>query len=249
MPRSKSAFKWFRLEKRPPFRRLWWGLVHRLPEAIQGALIRRLVVGAADMSPGFVFKRAETEDELVQAFRILYESYHEAGLTETNAFGLRLTKYHALPTTSVLIAKQGTEVVATVTSIVDSEFGLPLESLWDISELRKSNRRLAEISSLAVKKTHRQKRGKVLLPLFRMVIDYNREVAGVDRLVMVTHPMIAPFYRHVLLFEPITNETKSYEFAQGAPGLAQHMDLSDSWFERVAEVFRSVPREDRKSVV
>ncbi len=112
--------------------------------------------------------------------------------------------------------------------IVDSALGLPIEKLWDIKHLRQSSIRLAEISTLAIKKGYRAQRGKLLLPLCDFMQRYCRQYLGVDKIVATFHPEIRDFYRCVLLFHDIADgEVKTYEFVQGAAAVAGWLSLRD----------------------
>lgn len=205
-----------------------WNLFSKLPLFIRGPLIRRLFTFDFSTHPDLVFKKAETYKEIEQAFQVAFEGFYERGLVEKTESRMRVTKFHALPTTSILIAKLGDEVIATVTVIVDSAMGLPLEKLWDINDIRKSSTRIAEISTLAIKKGFRSQRGKLLLPLCGFMYRFCHEFLGVDTFVAAYHPEVKDFYKCVLLFDDIADgEVKTYEFVQGAAAVAGVLKISE----------------------
>lgn len=208
-------------------RRLW-NLFAKLPLFLRGPIIRRLFFIDYEIPKNLVFKRADTTDEIEQAFKVAYEAYYERGLEQDTENRMRVTKHHALPTTCILIAKLDEEVVATMTIIVDSALGLPIEKLWNIDEVRSSSTRIAEISTLAIKRGFRAQRGKLLLPLCGFMYRYCTRYLGVEKIVATFHPEVQDFYRCVLLFNDIGGgEVKTYEFVKGAAAVGGWLSLSE----------------------
>ncbi|MEZ0390768.1 MAG: PilZ domain-containing protein [Pseudobdellovibrionaceae bacterium] len=208
--------------------RKMWNLMAKLPLWMRAPLVRRLFAIDNDLPKDLVFKVAETYEEIEQAFRVAFEAFHERGLVTETENRLRVTKFHALPTTSILIAKKGEEVIATLTVVMDSALGLPLEKLFNIQDVKRKSLRVAEISTLAIKRNFRSQRGQLLLPLCNFMYRFCREYLGVDTLVAAVHPEVQDFYRCVLLFNDIEGgEVKTYEFVQGAAAVASWLRISD----------------------
>lgn len=171
------------------------------------------------------FKLAETKEELEAAFALVYQEYVETGIVPPNQVGLRITKYHALPGTAVLIGKWEDEIVCTLSIINDSPMGLPVDSDWDIDFLRKNSTRMAEVSALAIRRGLQGRRGKILLPLCKFMYEYC-VLAGIDVLVISTRESVKDFYRAIMLFEVIgSGKPVRYGFANGTPAVAQFLDL------------------------
>ena len=61
--------------------------------------------------------------------------------------GLRVTPYHALPTTTTLFACFDGEIIGTLSIIREGVFGLPLQSVFDLTAVRAQGGRIAEISA------------------------------------------------------------------------------------------------------
>ena len=147
---------------------------------------------------------ASTRKDFELAFRIVHDSYTEEGLMRPHRSGMRITKYHALPTTTVLIAKLGDEAVGTATIIQDSPLGLPIDEICDVNRFRRSGNHLAEISSLAIAKTSRG-RAEILLPIVRYCFNYCYTFAGIDNMISVVNPGHQAFYEGLLFFQEIEN--------------------------------------------
>ncbi len=59
-----------------------------------------------------VLKIAETRTELEECFSLLHDAYVESGFMKPDPSGMRVTIYHALPTTTTLCAKYDGQVVS-----------------------------------------------------------------------------------------------------------------------------------------
>ena len=79
------------------------------------------------------YKIAANLEERRSAFRLVYESYLRSGLGEPNPYGLRVTPYHLLPTTEVLIAVLRGETFFTMSLVMGMVFQLPLVMLFFIA--------------------------------------------------------------------------------------------------------------------
>ena len=124
-----------------------------VPKKLQHKILRRLINLEEVLEEEIQFKVAENQDELEQALEIVHESYLSKRLIKAEDSQLRVTKYQCLPTTRVLVAKIGEDVVATMTVILDTPMGLPIETVTDIQAFRKQGLRIAEISSLGIKRS------------------------------------------------------------------------------------------------
>ena len=222
--------------------RFTWNLLSHLPRFIKGPIIRRMFTVDRDLSSNLVFKKAETPEEIEEAFKLAYEAYSDRGLVTDSEVKMRITKYHALPTTSLLIAKLNNEVIATISIICDSGLGLPVEKLFNIDFLRKKSVRIAEISTLAIRRGHRTQRGKLLLALCKFMNEYCLDILGVDIIVATVHPEVKDFYRCVLLFDDIENgKAKAYDFVQGAAASAHYLKLGKVHAEQMEKIYRRAP--------
>ena len=79
-------------------------------------------------------KAADGRDELYGAFQLVYDAYLRSGLTKPNAYGLRVTPYHLLPTTEVFVALDRRKVICTVSLVRDGELGLPMVLEWVLQD-------------------------------------------------------------------------------------------------------------------
>lgn len=219
-----------------------WRLLGHLPLSVRGIVIRSFFKVEHSLPQELIFKRAESLEEIEQALHIAYDGFHERGYVNDSASQLRITKFHALPTTAILIAKWRNEVIATLSIIVDTAMGLPIDELWNIDFLRRQSVRVAELSTLAIKRPYRSMRGRVLLPLCKFMYQYSREILGVDALVVAVNPEVRDFYRCVLLFEDLAGgEVKPYGFVRGANAAGLYLMINGHAEETYKRVYQSRP--------
>ncbi len=229
-------------------RNIMRSLAKFLPEKQRFEIYRRFVTVEPQSPPSFRFKVARTQDELEGAFKILHDEYVASGFMKKTPSGLRVTPYHALPSTSTLICLDGDEVVGTVTIIRDSAFGFPMDGVFDTSHIRKHGSRVAEISSLAVRKDYRQQRGGVLFPLLKFMYHYCVHYFGVDFLVIAVNPKHLDFYRSILFFESLEKlKVESYDFANGAPAVGAVLNLRQAYEDFSAYYGRKTPDKNLSS--
>lgn len=160
------------------------------------------------------YKVAETAEEKEQAYRLVYEEYLKRGFTEPNSEGMFTYAYQLLPETRTFVGLKKGEVVMTLSSVMDSPLGLPLDRVFNnaVSPLRLKKRRLTEFGMLAVKKglygkgvyslAHLRKMAG-LFPLFRLAANYVLRVQKADDIVIAIPPCHRQLYKY-LCFETLT---------------------------------------------
>jgi hypothetical protein len=169
---------------------------------------------------------ARTKADLTGAFQLVYSSYLQAGLVQPNEHEMRLTQYHLLPTTEVVVAKVRGQVVSTLSMVADSHLGLPMESMYpqQIAALRARSLRVAEMGSLADRRNSPVRFASTFAELARLVAQV-AESRGLDALVLAAHPRHAKLYTRALGFEQIGDLT-SCPYAEGNPAVALLLEFS-----------------------
>ena len=135
-----------------PISRKFWSFLNYLPKSFQAKFIRAMFEVDYNLPKELVLKQADTEDEIQQALKLVHDSYVELNYMDPKESELRFSKFHALPTTVILVAKFDDVVVGTISIIPDSSLGLPVDTTWDLGKYRRKGKLIAEISSLAIKK-------------------------------------------------------------------------------------------------
>lgn len=206
-----------------------------LPESVRFALYRRLVDCDLPRDAEFELKIAETQDELEGCFALLHDAYVASGFMRPHPSGLRVTPYHALPTTTTLCAKVGPRVVGTLSIVREGVFGFPMQTAFDITAVRAKAGRIAEISALAVHPDFRKTGGAILFPLMKFMYEYCTRFFDTRHLVIAVHPNKVELYQALLFFERLqAQEVDKYDFANGAPAVGAALDLHEAprLFER-----------------
>lgn len=170
------------------------------------------------------FAIATEQWQIEQAFTLLKDSYIEEGYIRETGTSLHATKYHILPTTSILIAYRDHTVVATVSIIKDGLFGIPANAVTPKHEEGYLKR--AEVSGFVIADDYRNQEGQILLPLFKFLSHYCRKHLAIDHLIISVHPNHFSFYEYLLGFDEIVmTQTENYQFANGKPVKCGRLDL------------------------
>ncbi|NOT80372.1 MAG: hypothetical protein HOP07_15365 [Bacteriovoracaceae bacterium] len=231
--------RFYRRFKKEAFTRL----VSILPEALREKIIRSKVKLDYNPPEGLRFKLAETKEELEQAFRLLYRSYVAAGSMKPNTSEMRITPYHALPSTSVLIAVLDGKVIATISVFRMGPFGIPASKVFNVKSLLESGVRFAEISSLTLDEEYRNDNREIIFGILKYLYEYTTKYFGIEMKLIVIKPFRRYFYESLLLFKSLENKVvKNYSFSNGATVIAEFLDLK-SQKARYKEIYSSYPDE------
>lgn len=218
----------------------------RLPRDLRHGIYRRMIDCDPAPDAQLELKVAETREELEECFRILHDAYVASGFMKPSPSGLRVTQYHALPTTTTLCAKYGGRVVGTMSMIREGVFGFPLQSVFDLTGVRAKQGQIAEISALAVHPDFRKTGGAILFPLMKFMYQYCTEYFDTRHLVIAVNPDKIELYESLLFFERLQETVvDQYDFANGAPAVGATLDLPVA-----KEIFRRVygKRAERKNL-
>ncbi len=197
-----------------------------LPRQTRFAIYRSFVECDANPSPRLVLKIAETQEELEACFKLLHDAYVGSGFMKPDPSGMRVTVYHALPTTTTLCAKYDGEVVGTLSLIRESLFGFPLQAIFDLNQVRERKGQIAEVSALAVHPKFRKTGGTILFPLMKFMYNYCTTFFDTRHLVIAVNPNRIEMYESLLFFERLSeNSVDNYDFANGAPAVGATLDL------------------------
>lgn len=197
-----------------------------LPRGLRHHLVRQLIRIDPDPDPRLGVRIAETREDLEACFRLLHDAYVASGYMRPEPSGLRVTPWHALPTTTTIAATWDGEVVGTMSLIREGVFGFPLQSVFDLSSLRVLPGRVAEVSALAIDPRFRAGGGPVLFPLMKFMYEYCTSFFDTRHLVIAVNPAMADLYEAVLLFRRLPGgQVPHYGFANGAPAVGATLDL------------------------
>jgi len=219
--RPSGKKKWFHQALRQVFA--------RLPDSARFAMYRAMVDCDPSPDPRLELKVAETQQELEDCFKILHDAYVGSGFMKPDPSGMRVTIYHSLPTTTTLCAKWEGRVVGTISMIREGVFGFPLQSIFDLEQVRKKYGQVAEISALAVHPDFRKTGGTILFPLMKFMREYCVKMFDTRHLVIAVNPDRIDLYEALLFFDRLRETpVAEYDFANGAPAVGATLDLQSA---------------------
>lgn len=189
-----------------PVSRKFWNYLKYLPSMLRVNFIRSKFAIDNNLPADLELKIAESKEEILQALKLVHDSYVELGYMERKKEAIRFSKFVALPTTVILIAKYQEEVVGTISIVPDSTFGLPSDLTWNLNSFRDKGLLLGEVSGLAINKNSKMRRGLLFLPLCKLMHEYAIKVMKLDGLIISTTMEVEYFYTDVLLFKKISSD-------------------------------------------
>lgn len=210
-----------------------WALKVLTPTRFRHRIYRNMIKLNRNPSGRLRFKLAQTQDELAAAFKLLHDAYVAEKYMSPHPSGMRVTKYHALPSTSTLVALWDDQVVGTLSLVRDGSFGLPSDAIFDLATYRSTGTRLVEVSGLAVNRKFSHMRGEILFPLLKFMHEYCVRCFGADCLIISVNPSWIDFYEALLGFVRIKEEkVDHYSFVNGAPAVGGILDLraAPGWY-------------------
>lgn len=168
---------------------------------------------------------ATAREPVLDALRLVHEEYVRSGLTLDNRTGIRVTQYHLLTTTEILVGIVGDEVACTMSLVRDSRFGLPMEAIYapEVRERRRMGKHLAEVSCLADRRDNAERTLNLMFRMIALAAQVSR-ARGVDEVLIAVHPRHSRFYERFFGFRGI-GDLKYYGTVCGNPAVAMALDL------------------------
>lgn len=213
------------------------------PDAVQkkrAAYIRRACGHPDEHSGNYSVEFARDRADLLKAFELVHQSYMECGYIDRQEGELRVRIFDLLPGSITIVAKNDDQVVGTISVVMDSRFGLPMEEAFseEIKTLRRRGRRIAEVTGLSIRKSHRNSR--LVFDMFQLLTLYLTS-SPVDDVCVAVSPPQAAFYETVLLFERM-GDVRSYSSKKNDPVVGLTLPLFN-YFSRLESEYSGVPYE------
>jgi hypothetical protein len=161
------------------------------------------------------YKVASTLSEVLDAWCLVYNQYLKASLISPNRMSVFTFPEYISNNAAVILGKKMGYTVCTVSALLDSDRGLPLDNYYkkELNKLRKDGRKLIEIGLLADARGSSNVQDIVevmqCIARFGVFSDHHDFVIGVN-------PRRLNFFREVFGFQPL-GDVKDYGKLQAAP--------------------------------
>jgi hypothetical protein len=178
----------------------------------------------APLQAGLSIQLAEDAEHVMESARLLHNSYLRRKIIQGSPGSMRLSLYSVLPSTAVVIARIGKQVVGTIQVHQRTETNLPIEETFDLSPIE--NGRLVEVGSLALHDSRAGKIEEVLLPMLAYVYQLCSRSIKADRIVIAVQPATSNFYEAVFGFKRVGNTLpKKHRYAANADAVPMWLDI------------------------
>lgn len=161
-------------------------------------------------NPNVVFRLAASIEEIENADQLVLKNYMGVGLWSDNN-ELVQNKHLRAPLRTCLVAMDSEHMLATVSIVKDSSYGLPADKFQPhaMKRIRAWGDHLAEVSALAVDRCANQC-SEIILFLFAYLTQYSFFYSDIDRFIISTTEKHARFYRSVFGFQVFSEPTQHY---------------------------------------
>ncbi len=171
------------------------------------------------------YKVASSISEVIDAWCVVYRQYLAASLIAPNEMSVFTFPEYISNNTAVLLGKKMGRTVCTVSAVLDSDRGLPLDNYYseELNSLRGEGRKLIEIGLLADARGA-SKMNQIVdlmsgIARFGVYSDHHDFVVGV-------HPRRVNFFSSVFGFKPF-GQVKDYGKLRTAPVILLHAHGKD----------------------
>lgn len=210
------------------------GLAHRWTRTL-------LDLSLAEANDSVKVELAASAQDLKAALALVQRNFEREGYAKKTTDGVRITPYHLLPETLVIVAKIDDQVVATISVVPRTRFGIPLDGSFDLTSFLQDKGKVVEVSALAVDSDYRREQGAALFKLMKFMYHCNIDVLGANTEVIGVNPRMIGLYEAILLFSRIPKaRTVAYDFANGAPVVPMYFRL-DTAMESFSRVYKGKP--------
>jgi hypothetical protein len=92
----------------------------------------------------------QSQEDLEACYKLVYKQYLSYGYTNIDTHGMRINFWNTLPGTYTLMAKKHGKIIGTVSYVMDSTAGLPMDEVAQASlhKLRHQGKRLVKYQAL-----------------------------------------------------------------------------------------------------
>ncbi|MCP5467837.1 MAG: hypothetical protein H7A32_01035 [Deltaproteobacteria bacterium] len=177
-------------------------------------------------------------NELCSAFNLVYKEYQKLGYTlpDEDISQMRFGVHQLFNESKTFILKINNAICGTGSFVLDSELGLPCESIFkeDIARLRDHGKRLAEGTLLACIPYHgidSAQISAIILHSYHLLRSY-----AVDNVLVVVNPRHVKYWMNNLSFTKVS-EIDTYKKVKNAPGILIKLDL-----EKVSERINQIQK-------
>lgn len=178
------------------------------------------------------FSVAQSRDEVLQAWGLVYNAYRRLGIIDPNPWGVHATTHAFTNDTAVIRGCVDDKCVATVSTYRDHPvYGLPLDAVYgdELNRLRDQGCELVEVGLLADRRADISRTRATLFELMRWGTHFGL-THGARHAVIGVHPHHAKFYAKCMGFK-IIGEVNTYNLVNGAPVVPLYLN----WHECLAQ--------------
>ena len=170
-------------------------------------------------------KVATTFYEMMEGWRLVYKQYLKSALIDANPFSIFTYPEYISQNSAVILGKSGKNSVCSVSAVLDSKDGLPLDAYFhtELNALRNQNKKLIEIGLLA---NVSERAGPFYIIELLSSIARFGVYSNFHDYVIGVHPRRASFYKNLFGLQQI-GEPRKYHQLHEAEVILLHASGQD----------------------
>lgn len=195
-----------------------------IPRQILDPFLRRRARMAETPVDRFQVRVATTLEDFHAASLLVHSAYVYQGIESVRSSELRLDDWRRRAHSHVLVAYEGEQLVGTMTVVMDSDAGLPLDKDYPgaLNAMRQQGARIVEYSAYAIVERCWHAGVSNLLCIAANALMIKTLFAS--HAVVGVHPRVAPYYRAVFNFHELARPKQHATLRAPVIGLMQEMD-------------------------
>jgi hypothetical protein len=193
-------------------------LLSLAPGLIKDQLFRYSLHIEPEVPNGLTVRIAQTRSDLEEVFNLV----NSPNLQTPNQPQMNATLL--MPNSTIVMVHWYGRIVGTLTHVLDTQIGLPIELNDNIQQLRAQGRYLGEITGLAIDRSIASK-DFVLFLMYRFLHQFTMQHFKVDTWVMHTSIIKKSFYHSVLGFQEV-RDTSTYNNSNNKDEVVLYLDLN-----------------------
>ncbi len=196
-----------------------------IPKKLRHSLYRKSISLDFLEAKDIHFKIAESQDELEQAFRLVYQVHQQKNLVSVNSSELKLSKSHLLPTTKVLIGVKNEKVVSSLCLSLEGPLRTACEEQFDLSNLKAHNKCFVEISNFVFDSDSCEDFKTHLFPLCKLAVELNKIFFKADYFVLAMLPEYFDYWHSLFFLEKLSDKSVRFQELNGRAAVCAFADI------------------------
>jgi hypothetical protein len=210
-----------------------------LPDFLKFPLLRRTLKLPDVPNPDLTVRPVRSLEELTLALKTVHDVFVSQGLLSEKPSGMKITKYHLLPSTTVVAAFLDEKIVGVVTLVRNGAFSTPSLPYLDPTSGFFIHDRYLEPIDFAIVPDHRETNShEILFAICKFILHFAPAYQDCTAVLVNANPRLMEFIRGVLILDEIPKSPQSHLRPLPKYNVFAYVDLPEI-FKKLYLVYRN----------